>query len=393
MFNRSRFYDVEEIKITAEIYKHFLDFFKPDTFLMITEWEGKDFLNHIKNVFANTIKYLEASKQKDGRCYISISVIPRIIKFYQQFPEIFELSLEGKRSAAYAKLCDLMNGSYMPIATFNQLTHHYSQRSDTDYVYRMRAEKEHYNTVLEKKDLFHIPFEKRHLIKNNRFSLTGFPCLYFGSSIYGCWEEMGRPALGNCFTSKFDLSGHHFIDLSVLPERVNKQLARFHDILIKEKHSMREDSVRLFEYLLSDYLFLWPLIFCSSIRTHYTDSVYKPEYIFPQLLLEWLVSEVNYYDGIIFHSTKRPLLAEKFGERTYSLMKNYVIPVRILKPKGLCEESLNKIRVTDPINLEIETLTGNIPKNDPDTGVYNNSVFGHLETILSTKPFETITND
>ena len=41
--------------------------------------------------------------------------------------------------------------------------------------------------------MFHIPFEKNYLIKNERFSISGFPSFYLGKSVYVCWEEMGRP--------------------------------------------------------------------------------------------------------------------------------------------------------------------------------------------------------
>lgn len=44
-------------------------------------------------------------------------------------------------------------------------------------------------------DMFHVPFEKRHLIPTSRFSLPGLPCLYLANSIYTCWEELDRPNL------------------------------------------------------------------------------------------------------------------------------------------------------------------------------------------------------
>lgn len=40
-----------------------------------------------------------------------------------------------------------------------------------------------------KDEMFHIPYEKRNLVGNQRFSLSGLPCLYLGGSSYICWEE------------------------------------------------------------------------------------------------------------------------------------------------------------------------------------------------------------
>ena len=35
-----------------------------------------------------------------------------------------------------------------------------------------------------KDEMFHIPYEKRNLVGNQRFSLSGLPCLYLGGSSY-----------------------------------------------------------------------------------------------------------------------------------------------------------------------------------------------------------------
>src|SRR5205823_638449 len=54
-------------------------------------------------------------------------------------------------------------------------------------------------------DLFHIPFNSRHLITNQRYSFPGLPCLYLGQSLYVCWEELGRPDLNGVVISRFRL--------------------------------------------------------------------------------------------------------------------------------------------------------------------------------------------
>lgn len=48
-----------------------------------------------------------------------------------------------------------------------------------------------------KDEMFHIPYEKRNLVGNQRFSLSGLPCLYLGGSSYICWEELGRKDLSS----------------------------------------------------------------------------------------------------------------------------------------------------------------------------------------------------
>ncbi|MBG7610701.1 hypothetical protein IU405_00375, partial [Polaribacter sp. BAL334] len=126
---------------------------------------------------------------------------------------------------------------------------HYTGKSETDYVYRIRTNDSTYNSGFTAKDLFHIPYEKRHLIGNNRFSLSGFPCLYFGNKVYCCWEELNRPKIENCFISKFDLTGHHFIDISRKPKEINKSLLQLYEILEKQEDTAHEHLVLSFEYL------------------------------------------------------------------------------------------------------------------------------------------------
>lgn len=38
-----------------------------------------------------------------------------------------------------------------------------------------------------RKDIFHIPFNQRHLVSAQRYSVAGLPCLYLGTSLYICW--------------------------------------------------------------------------------------------------------------------------------------------------------------------------------------------------------------
>ena len=43
-------------------------------------------------------------------------------------------------------------------------------------------------------EMSHIPFSKRSIVKSERFSIPGLPCLYLGNTSYVCWIEMGCPA-------------------------------------------------------------------------------------------------------------------------------------------------------------------------------------------------------
>ncbi len=57
------------------------------------------------------------------------------------------------------------------------------------------------------KSMKHCPFEQAHSIGNYRFSLSGFPCLYMGSSIEVCHLEIPTPKENGyrCYQAKFTL--------------------------------------------------------------------------------------------------------------------------------------------------------------------------------------------
>jgi len=80
----------------------------------------------------------------------------------------------------------------------------YSQKISTDdtrKLFRIRVKK---YILSDKKELFHIPFHLRHLVKTQRYSIPGVPCLYFGSSSYIAWKEMLEPELNTVHISRFE---------------------------------------------------------------------------------------------------------------------------------------------------------------------------------------------
>ena len=59
-----------------------------------------------------------------------------------------------------------------------------NSKSNVNRLFRIRHSE---TELLERNQLFHIPFKDRHLVANQRYSIAGLPCLYLGSSIYVCW--------------------------------------------------------------------------------------------------------------------------------------------------------------------------------------------------------------
>ncbi|NLK96566.1 MAG: hypothetical protein GX272_00585 [Epulopiscium sp.] len=64
---------------------------------------------------------------------------------------------------------------------------------------------EDWSKTLDREYMLHIPFDKREIVKAQRFSIPGVPCLYLGQSLFIVWEELNRPSLNNLFVSRFEL--------------------------------------------------------------------------------------------------------------------------------------------------------------------------------------------
>ena len=93
----------------------------------------------------------------------------------------------GNRSSAFDQLYEL----YFDKDKRSRLNMCYIE-TGTPF-YRMRSADNYTQYAKNTKDeMYHIPFNKRYLIGNERYSLTGFPTFYLSSSIYSCWEECNR---------------------------------------------------------------------------------------------------------------------------------------------------------------------------------------------------------
>ena len=228
--------------------------------------------------------------------------------------------------------------------------------------YKLRKKEK---TLFSRKDFFHIPFEKRGIIGNNRFSISGYPCLYLGRSIYTCWEEIRQPQLAEISASAFKVEK----DIKLLDLRLTPKI----DSLAKE----------------CSYLYLLPYILASSIRTHNDNDVFKPEYIIPQLLLHSVIKQNAHYDydGVIFSSTRRNV---KFSDKGMDLFDNVAIPVMSNRGNSYCKTLASYFTEVEPIYFEHEFLKGNISYSPTGTSKYEDTVFHSMEKILRQKEFDKI---
>ena len=275
---------------------------------------------------------------------------------------------QGRHSTAYIQLKNILKEDYKLFVT---------DIPAGELFYRMRCFEK--RKGLSRKDLFHIPLNMRRKINTQRYSAPGYPCLYLGTSLYGCWEEMHRPNTESTLVSCF----------------MNQRTLRVLDLRIPVFEEFKNNKER--------YLVLFPFIISCGIPVRNPDDIYKPEYIIPQLILEWIIDygsgNNRWLDGVYYTSVSK-------NNEFYSLdheWDNLAIPVRnALTREDYCPELMNIFQCTAPTCYEYERIRGNIDSSSYlDEGpnrrgrsleedLFYNSLFSRMEEIIQRGEFDYI---
>lgn len=211
------------------------------------------------------------------------------------------------------------------------------------------------NIQFQKHEMFHMPFEKREFVTTQRFSVPGLPCLYLSNSIYVCWEELRRPDINKMQVTRMRLENYRitFLDLSLTPQSLTEMLeVTTSEELNTERGKTKQEAVDDWDSTTLDYLMKWPLIAACSIKVKEPQGTFKPEYIFPQFLLQW-VTQNKRIDGIKYFSVE----AHVSAKIDHSKLVNYALPVKTFGTKGLCASLVDSFSLTEPISWEMLTTS------------------------------------
>ncbi|MGD0479521.1 MAG: hypothetical protein ABSA42_05085 [Terracidiphilus sp.] len=228
--------------------------------------------------------------------------------------------------------------------------------SDLQFLYRVRLGS---LTDFTRKDLFHIPFEKRTLVRTQRYSISRLPSLYLGGSIWVCWEELGRPSFEKMQISRFMAvtgSNIQVLDLGFRPAVIAAFMAT---------HPLNFAVERPSSKFVLAHAICWPLIAACSVLVKHPGDPFIPEYVIPQLLLQWIQREPG-FDGIRYFSTR---IAQYVDDPRPAA--NYVFPVKQSKPAGLCDELSKKFLLTRPLSWQIlQSFSFTFPGPIPEVPVW-----------------------
>ena len=251
------------------------------------------------------------------------------------------------------------------------LTNVDSLRTDTieneSCLYRMRLGKNGYEEFTSNEEMFHIPFQYNHIVANERFSMSGFPSLYLGSSVYVCWEEMRRPDID-------------YVNIALYK---TKQTLKVIDLVQKEHYHFTKEC------------FTDCLVLACSLPVIYSEAPFKPEYIIPQMLLQSIIrynltcNVDNKILGIKYTSThigdSKLWINFPAKKKNKQLFYNYVFPAFGRKETGLSEELEDTFLFWNCITYNKLKLMNPDFQSDR-TDVYGRSVFGKIEHKLKNMP-------
>jgi hypothetical protein len=199
-----------------------------------------------------------------------------------------------------------------------------------------------------KDEMFHIPFDKRQFASTNRYSIPGVPALYVSTDPYTCFVELDKPDVKTLNYSLLkNVKTVNVLKLQRAEEEMYSILS-INRKLVESNHLL--DNAVLAKYLV-EYLEIFPLIISCTIKVLNPKATFKPEYIIPQLLLQYLRNS-DKIDGIMYPSSKLQYPEGGFGFQ--EVFYNYVFPVKSNCEVGYCPELINQFSITEPTSLEME---------------------------------------
>lgn len=312
--------------------------------------QGEDFKSCLDRIIKDYVSILKQHNEDED-------LIKHCTETGNQLLKIINSIGKGAHSTAFSQLTNLLENKNQKYGiSLKGLL-----QEEEGHLYRMRIMKSRRD--VDYMDLFHIPFSKRCKVKTERYSFPGLPCLYLGSSIYVCWEEMGRPDFSHVMVSALNA----------------KKKLKLLDLRVPNSTRWRNYDKGLI-----------PIILACQCEVRDKEADYKIEYIIPQLMMEYVLSNKKGIDGIIYSSVFRDKQFDYPVDKSY----NIALPaIQEYNDKEYSNKLIELFDITRPTCEEYERLTRHIGVNDIQRTIdktdikqnreYEISIFREMEKSLT----------
>ena len=270
--------------------------------------------------------YVEFLKNSDFKKILNENDLDSIDNVSKNIMKSIYEYLKGKSGESYKIINDTLKKEY---SDWENNTYRLDEKK---FLIRIRPS---ITNLHNRKELFHIPFTKRHLVAKQRYSIEGLPCLYLSATSYTAWLELNKPSFNELWASGFKSKVEiPILDLSYTISKIDQDY--------KKNVTNKKQTI--------DRLKIFPFILATSFRVKYPTDSFHEEYIISGNLLQWIVNNTSFM-GIRFLSTK----LESYDDNTHLWSSsNFVIPPRDYKVGEVHDKYLsNSFIMTKPQNWSV----------------------------------------
>ena len=293
----------------------FKKIFNDKQFELPIRWSGGDYAQFLKSLYSNYIQNLCKNSQNNNckllaytenetrylqhgnNCVVDDCIIHDIKLICDNIVKTVRTYNKGLPSSAYEvfnKVMDQLIETPIKIYPKSGWTEAFE---NYDPLRLFRVVNVNEDKAFPRSRVFHTPYNLRSKVSTSRYSIAGYPSLYLGTNIELCLKELKcNPQTKLSLCSRFQLDRnlrHNEYEISVIELAIKPQ-----DFFNRRDENQDEEIVNRGRYirgwLLRDrqvrksYLLWYPLIAaCSFIRAYKSDP-FAPEYVIPQLLMQWL---------------------------------------------------------------------------------------------------------
>ncbi len=250
--------------------------------------------NH-HNLNDEMVDYLSALQKE------LIRKLPLIESVFDEVIDLYTSFIKQNHIVAYAKLARFIN-SRIP---YRPVDNTYGFCKPLFRVIPKPDDSWNYNP-LDENSYYHIPFSKRHIVGNQRFSISGLPMCYLADNLQTALNECDTtiqcinaivflPKFSNFYTRGiFDVSNRIIENLKVM---ITLSLSNISKFDYSSKYDDFRDNI---EQFIIEHIFYQILQYPTKPQT---KGRFIQEYLLPQLLMEYIQNESNWI-GIKYQSTK-----------------------------------------------------------------------------------------
>lgn len=333
----------------------------------------------------------------DSEVYeVTLSKIKSYREIISTLSEEYGLKIKKIEDEIALILKDAINGK--SVTAFNSLKKLIEDNRDSIYIHDLSSEFQHniniykdsnkylfkgrvldWNDEIDRKGIFHIPFDKRELISTQRFSINGVPCIYLGQSIHVIWEELNRPKLDELFVSRFEIDeslkvfdiGLNWSDLYFFYEDYQKEIENNSNFVLND-----ERGIALIPPVIEKFILTGVFKIACSVKVKSKNRPFKSEYVFPQLLMS-VISNGAIADGIRYSSVR-------VNNESY-IYANYAFACHQLGDELYSKFYLEKMRLSLPVNVGLSDLVEDSSSN----GYFSDNLFRNNTHYKVNKEFIT----